>query len=442
MRYLPALLPLALGCASAWREDFDRLREELEAVRARHDSPPAQPETDLSKDIDLDTLVREARRRNPELRELAARSRAGLEEVRRAGAFDDPRLKFETEGVPNEHPGSLGRAENNMIGLSQMIPFPGNLGLRSEAALREAESMHQMYLERERDVVARLKKAYFEVVMFTREVEIHREHVKLLEGFEKVSEVKFRTGAVPQQDLLRPQVEQVMLHAEILTVEQRLESARAAINALLHRPSDAPLGPPRALAPTEETYDLKELTMRALASRPELRAAELKARASKAGLELAERETALPDIELGVDYWQMPDEPDAWGGMLAINLPWFTGKKSAEARRMGHLLRADEAALETARARVRFEVRDAWLRLEAARKALALYRGELLSRSEQTVDVSRASYEKDKASFLDLLDSERSLRDVRMGHIQALVAVESAAADLERAVGADLRRKP
>jgi outer membrane protein TolC len=442
MRLLPAFLPLALvGCAAAWHDDFDRLRDDLEAVRTLHETTPAEPETDLSREIDLDGLVREARRRNPELRELAARSRAGLEEVRRAGAYDDPRLKFETEGVPYENP-SLRRAEVNKIGLSQAIPFPGNLGLKSEAALRDAESMHQMYLERERDVVARLKRAYFEYVLTSREIEVHREHVRLLEGFEKVSEAKFRTGVVSQQDLLRPQVEQVMLHAEVLGVAGRLESAKAAINALLDRPADAPLGEPRALVATEEAYDLKDLTQRALATRPEIRAAELRARGAKAGLQAAERESSLPDFELAFDYWQVPDEKDAWGGMLAINLPWFTGKKAAEARRLGHVTRAEEAALESARNRVRFEVRDAWNRFEAARKALALYRKELLPKSEQTVDVSRASYEKDKASFLDLLDSERSLRDVKLAQIQALVAVESATADLERAVGSDLRRKP
>ena len=60
----------------------------------------------------------------------------------------------------------------------------------------------------------------------------------------------------------------------------------------------------------------------------------------------------------------------------------------------------------------------------------------------QTVEVSRAAYEKDKSSFLDLLDAERSLRDIRLRNIQAVTLYESAVADLERAVGADLRRKP
>ena len=58
------------------------------------------------------------------------------------------------------------------------------------------------------------------------------------------------------------------------------------------------------------------------------------------------------------------------------------------------------------------------------------------------MEVSRASYEKDKASFLDLLDAERSLRDVRLKYIQAVTQYESAVADLERAIGADPRRKP
>ena len=77
-----------------------------------------------------------------------------------------------------------------------------------------------------------------------------------------------------------------------------------------------------------------------------------------------------------------------------------------------------------------------------ARKSLAVFKGELLPKTAQSVEVSRTSYEKDKGSFLDLLDSERSLRDVKLRHYQVLAQYESAVADLERAVGADLRRKP
>ena len=443
MRVLPALLPLALGCAAAWHDDFDRLRVELDSIRALHDSAASSaPGADLAGDVDLETLVREARRRNPELRESAARSRAALEEVRREGALDDPRLRLQTEGPSLHQPAAFDRAGQNMIMLGQAIPFPGNLSLRSEAALREAERMNQMRLEREREVVARVKRAYFEYYALARELDIHREHVAILEDFEKASEIRFRTGAAPQQDVLRPQVEQVRLHADVFMIEQRLASARAAINVLVDRAPESPLGPPREPAPPADPADLGELMALALSSRPELRAAEFRVRAAQASLALAEREAALPDFDVEAGYMHMTEMRDGWAGMLGINLPWLTGKKAAEARRAGHALRADEAALEATRSRVRFEVRDAWLRVEAARKTLALYAGELVPKSAQTVEVSRAGYEKDKASFLDLLDSERSLRDVKLERHRALAAFGSALADLERAVGADPGRKP
>jgi outer membrane protein TolC len=449
---LARIAPLFLfsaGCAgSEWREDYDRLTVETSAAASAQSSATREPSTDadldrdLSGPLDLAMLIAIAQKRNPEIRETAARTLAGLEGVRRAGALEDPMFRIGTEGVPIRSAGSLGLAMDNFAGLTQTFPWPGNLSLRSEAALRDAEGMHQMHRDRERDLVVRMKRAYFEYSFAVRSIEAHDDHLKLMEATEKISDAKFRNGAVPQQDVLKPQLEQVLVHSEVLGMQQMKSSARAAINTLLHRPIDAPLGEPREIVPPGDAFDVDELTARAIRSRPDLRAAESKVRATQTSLRLAERERDLPDFSVGVDYWQVPNGPDAYAAMLSINLPWFTGKRSAEARRLEQTLRADEAALDALRGRVRLEVRDAWLRTEAARKAAALLRTELVPKTGQTVEVSRAAYEKDKTSFLDLLDAERSLRDVKLKYIQAVTQYESAAADLERAVGSDLRRKP
>ena len=67
---------------------------------------------------------------------------------------------------------------------------------------------------------------------------------------------------------------------------------------------------------------------------------------------------------------------------------------------------------------------------------------DLLVLDSRLAEVSRANYEKDKASFLDVLDAERSLRDVKLKYSQALIQYEMAVADLERAVGQPVRSKP
>jgi outer membrane protein TolC len=352
-------------------------------------------------------------------------------------------LKFEAWGVPLNQPTAFNKDQTNMIGLRQTFPFPGNLGLKGEAALRDAESMYQMYRERQQDVVARLKKAFLEYVSMSQEIEIHLEHVKILEDYEKISDIKFRNGTVSQQDVLKPQVEHILLHNDVLAMTQHVDSAKAAINALLSRPPASPLGKPKEPAISDETFDVQELSARALATRPEVLATELKAKSSEAMAKAASREAHLPDFSIGADYWQVPGAPtDSYGVMLSINLPWFTGKHSGELAKLEHLRDADRAAVETARNRALFEVRDAFLRVETARKSLLLFKGELVPKSTQSAEVSRANYEKDKATFLDLLDAERSLRDVKLKYSQALILYEVAVVDLERAVGQPLRRKP
>ncbi len=460
------IFPLFLaGCLSpASREDFRRLESAVEQVTAEQGRAPPAPaphnprelpaapvgvartdlagQADLTDTIDLKSLIDEALRRNPELREAEARTRASMEVIHRAGALDDPVFKAEAEAVPLRRPAAFHRADDNLFGLSQSFPFPGKLGLRSEAALRDAEAQHEMYRAGRSGVIARLKKAYYDYFMLSKELEIHLEHVRLLEDFERITEAKFRNGAAPQQDALKAQLELVMLHNDVLFIEQRLGSVRAAINVLLNRTVDAPLGKPRELTPAEGRQDLDALEEKAMEARPELRALRQRLKSTQAGLELARRDAALPDLMVGVDYWQINEGDDAWGGSVSINLPWFTGKRAAEVRKMRHTARADEITIERGRQQVFFEVHDAFLRVEAARSSVTLIRGELLPKSNQAVEVSRSSYQNDKASFLDLLDAERSQLDVELSYYRALAEYESALADLEQAAGTNLEEHP
>ncbi len=441
MRLLAAAFVFALSaCSTAPSDEIDRLEAELDRLPARP-AVPSEAILDLSGEIDLDALIQIVRTENPELREAAGRARAGFHSIRRDGAFDEPQLRLRTEGVPLRQPSSLNRAEENSIGLEQTIPFPGNLGLRSEAALREAESLKEMARQRERDVIARAKRAYFEYYAARKELETHLEQIQLLEGFEKVTDVRFRTGTVSQQDVLKPQIEIVLLQVDVLSVRQRIESAQGVLNGLLGRPAASPLGTPKEPVPSAASYgDLADLSKQASEAHPEVLASALRVKSTRAQLEFANREANLPSFSVGVEYMQVPGEPDGWSGMFGINLPWFTGKRRAEARRIEALLRADEAAFDGVRLRVQTDVRDAHARVEATGKALRLLRDELLPKTSQTVEVSRAGYERGQTNFLDLLDSERSLRSVRLRTYQTLSMHESALADLERAVGRELRR--
>ncbi len=445
MRVLVFLVPsLLLGCAASWSDDADRLEVELARLPSRsfEEGAPGRsvapaPEN-LATELDLDAVLAIVRTANPELREAVARARAGFHAIRRDSALGDPLLRVRTEGTPVRQPAGVRRADENALGVEQSFPFPGNLDLRGESALRDAESMKEAARSRERDLVARAKRAYYEYFAARKELETQLEHIRILEGFEKVSDVRFRTGAVSQQDVLKPQIEIVLLQTDVLSARQRIESAQAVINALLGRAADAPLGPPREPTPSGALVPaLESLSAAAAESHPDVLMAARRADAARAGLTLARRESDLPDFTVAVEYMQVPEGRDGWAGMFGINLPWFTGKRRAEVRRLEETLRAEEAALDAARTRVRADVRDAYARVQATGKVLRILRDELVPKTGQTVEVSRAGYEKGQTGFLDLLDAERSLRDVRLRYYQALSMHESARADLERASGTE-----
>ena len=51
---------------------------------------------------------------------------------------------------------------------------------------------------------------------------------------------------------------------------------------------------------------------------------------------------------VGLDYWYMPTFPSdmrhAYGAMVAINLPWFSGRRAADQREAEESLQADRHA--------------------------------------------------------------------------------------------------
>ena len=449
MRLSLFLLPVFVaGCASSWRADLDSLRKDLDPVLDAHRELEPGPVTDAAPAVDealagrvgVEDVVRIALARNPEIGELAARAQAMVEDVGRAGALDDPMLTFRADRVPLRNPTAFNRDAGNSAALEMRFPFPGVLELKAESAGRQAEAMIQMLREREIEITAMATKAWVMWANMTRQLEIHTEHVAILVEFEKISDSRFRTGKVSQQDVLKAQVELVLLQNSVVEDRRSIDTARAELNRLMNRRVDAPLGVPAEPAPNREEFDQAALLALADEVRPELLAAERRVRAAAAAADAAGREATWPELLVGLEYMQMPMEDDAWGGMVGFSLPWITGKRSAEARRMTEEQRAERAALAAARSRVQFEVREACIRVESARKSLALFEGELLPKSRQSVDVSRASYEKEKSSFLDLLDAERSLRDIRLAWVQTQTAYATAVADLERAVGGDIRR--
>src|SRR5207249_11451179 len=132
-----------------------------------------------------------------------------------------------------------------IFGVSQTFPFPGKLALKGEVASRSADMTEQALRAKERDLIARLKQAYYDLFFADKAIQIHHEQVDLLKQFFEIANARFRAGKGSQVDVLKAQVELSTLYQQLPVLEQRRDTAQAKLNTLLDRDPRCPLAPPQ-----------------------------------------------------------------------------------------------------------------------------------------------------------------------------------------------------
>lgn len=327
-----------------------------------------------------------------------------------------------------------------MFTAGQDIPGRGKRRARAALAEREADIADGEIAVRARAVVREVKRAYADLFLARTHIDIHLASVELLRQFADVTEAKYATGRISQQDLLKAVVEISKLHDDLVTMEEGARLAEARLNTLLGRSPDAAVGPVGAPREPVDLPASSELQHLALERQPELRLAALERARAGAALEAARAEYRS-DYFVGGGYMQMPRDRDAWTATVGVTwpgAPWSRGRldaRVAEARAEIEAAAARQRVVESA---IRQAVQEAYVRAESAGRRAALLRTTIVPQSEQTLEVSRIAYQTDRVDFLAIIDNQRVLLDAQLAYYRAVSDLEQAMADLERAVGSEL----
>jgi outer membrane protein TolC len=324
-----------------------------------------------------------------------------------------------------------------MFTVTQQLPGRGKRQLRAAIAAKDAETANADIAVRAGEIVDDVKRTYAELFVARKAVDIHRANAELLHQFADVSSVKYETGRIPQQDVLKAVLEISKLHDDLLMLEQRTRLAAARLNTLLDRAPDAPIGPLGEPDERALLTPLEELQQLALNRQPELRVARAGVDRAQAQLAAVAREYK-PDFSISGGYMLLPRERDAWTGSLGISwpsAPWARGKLDAQ--------KAEASAqIDTARARqratanqIRLAVHEAYVQVKTAEQRVALLRTTIIPQSEQTLESARLAYQSDRVDLLSLIDGQRTVLEARMNYYRALSDLSQARADLERATG-------
>ncbi|MBI5316104.1 MAG: TolC family protein [Nitrospirae bacterium] len=389
----------------------------------------------------LQELIQAVLARNPEL--VAARKQweAATNRIAQAQALDDPTLSVQLWNIPQ--PFKATQADNTIFGLSQNLPFPGKRSLKGEVASRSAEMTEQAVRAKERELVARLKQAYYDLFLAQKAVQIHHEQVELLRQFVEITNSKFRAGKGSQADVLKAQVELSLLFQYRPALDQRRVTTEAMLNTLLDRDPASPLGlaeEPAHLPFTQPADDLHSL---ALNERPEIKAAELDVQRNEQSHALAQRQY-YPDFNVAFQRFQNYQANDGFGAYVAMSIPfafWTKPKYDAGVQEAAAAVAVARAQQHTVENLTRFQINDLLAKLRATDQVATLYRTTILPQAEQSLEAARVGYRAGKAGFLDLIDTQRAWRGFQLEYFKALVDRQYRLAELEQVVGTSLDRQ-
>ncbi|MDV3294519.1 MAG: TolC family protein [Brachybacterium paraconglomeratum] len=413
----------------------------------------------------LDSLVQMALAANPEVSAAAARVRAAAAALPQAGARPDPMLMAGLVNFPITDPGFDDFMTMKMVGVSQVFPFPGKLGLRTRAARHELAAAEAELVATRLETIRQVKDAYYELVQADRLLEIVERNQRLLVGLMQATEASYRVGRSGQEDVLGARVEATRLGENAAALHEARRAALARLNAVLDRPSEAPVPAPAISAPIMRAAladsasrirfvsatlgaraadsplpPLDSLQALAVQRSPTLEAHEAMIAAQEARVASA-RKDALPDFDVSLEYGQRAGFPDMVTATVSIPIPLQKGRKQNQAvaeaeAELSSEVAGHHARLNQLRARVAELVSD----LERDRAQLALYAKAVLPQARAALEAATTGFQVGRTTFQTLVERQATLFNYETEYVRALTDFARSLAALEQTVGQEVLR--
>ena len=294
---------------------------------------------------------------------------------------------------------------------------------------RVAEQMVQNGL----NVVRDARVAHADLVLAQDRAALTREVLELRTSIADLAERRLEAGDISELEATTARIDVVQARATAVALNQEVALAQARFKtvvglALSNDTFVAVASPVCSAAVPEEAA----LVAEALASRPDLRAAEIaiEAAGERAGLARSQfmQLSAIVDANGdGSDGFEI-------GPGAQFTIPIFNGNRGQTAIAQANLRQAVRAYV-TVRDRIALEVRTARTQFVQARENLAVVEGELLPELDDASALARRNYELGATDYFFVLQTTAQYLDARNRNLDLHAGMRRATAELERSVG-------
>jgi cobalt-zinc-cadmium efflux system outer membrane protein len=389
--------------------------------------------------------VSNAIRNNYDLRLATVSVELAKAQLIQAGLWPNPEGEFSTHSdkyYANEGEGGY------EYGLNQPIPISGRTFFQKRVAKLGIKRAEWQLKDVERQVVAEVKKTFYQVTTLQEKEKILSFLVKTNQDLLESVKARLSQAEVSNVDISLARGELLMVSQELAEVKARLYEARANLNRLMGQNLNYPfiiMSEPL----TFPLIDLEAATQKSLENRPDLKAKELEEKMGSAALTLA-KAMQIPDITIGGFYQSeksrfdvndqlISDNDRLTGFKVSMPLPFFDRNQGEIAKTKAEKKGAG-IQYEALKIQVVQEVAQAYIRLKASKEILDSYSNGVKEDVEKSVELMQDAYRQGQVNVFDVVQTQNKFNSIEKAYWDASQGAREAIIDLESAMGDELKK--
>jgi len=332
------------------------------------------------------------------------------------------------------HFGTGAAADDEDISFAGRLELGGKRQARIRQARRAVDATRAQEREALADLYYQVRAAFVDLQAATADEQIARQNVDLAQTLLTLAQAQLEVGAVPQTNVIRAEIELENAQQELTAAAATTTARRVTLNTVIGADPGAPLEVPPLALPAQTAADLDALRELAL-QRPAIRAAEATLAQREAAVDVA-RLARRPDLTGVANHEHLTEYP---GNVLRLGLefPLFDfGLTRANTHAAQAAVGEQSANVRLLRLQAVQDVEVAYRNLQAAIQQAERLGGPQLERARHLVELAQLGYREGQFSQLELLDAQRAFLQTFTLYQHALAAANTAAAALDRAIGA------
>lgn len=304
---------------------------------------------------------------------------------------------------------------------------------RIAAAKRDAEALAERLIEHGLGLIRDVEQAYVDLWLAQEQARLADEGVGLQAEQVQIEQRRLEAGDISELEASAAQADS--LHA--------IENARKAsqdvaifcyrLHLLLGQPSEAPVVTILSSAiGVQPAAPIDALLDRAMAARPDLRAAELKIEA--AGERLGWEQSKILNFILWLDGKDKGEKTLEIGPGFAVDVPIFSQNDGRVARAKAELETAARD-YEAIRQRVVLQVQEAHAEYVLAREQCDFWRTDVVPVLERANQQAEKSYDAGEISYVGVLATKKKLVEAQLHQAELMAGLHRSVAQLNYCVG-------